>query len=151
MILLLLIASLGFGLLASGGVLTVLVSVGLVPRFIQRAHSGKHITLLENFIIAGTIFGELWSVFPISPSLSGWLGTLFLLFFGLFAGTFEGCVALAIAEMLNTIPIAERRLRGRYHIAVNGMKPFITAVALGKMLGSLWYFMNRIYRFGGIP
>ena len=81
MILLLLIASLGFGLLASGGVLTVLVSVGLVPRFIQRAHSGKHITLLENFIIAGTVFGELWSVFPVSLSLPGWLGTMLLFFF----------------------------------------------------------------------
>ena len=48
MIVLLSIASLAFGMLVSGGVLTILVSVGLITRFADKTNTADHITKYEN-------------------------------------------------------------------------------------------------------
>ena len=58
------IIGLCFGLLAASGVLTVLVAVGLMPRFAGRVHEAKHILLFENMIIWGTMSGTFVSLFP---------------------------------------------------------------------------------------
>lgn len=128
----------GFGSLASAGVFTVLASVGLVPRFAGKMHVARHIFALEEAVVWGTIIGGVMSVFyrfwgngvlPVS-----W-GRLILAVFGLFAGMFVGCLALAIAEMLNSIPIFSRRIGFRHGLGVA-----ILSAALGKLLGSLFYF-----------
>ena len=54
---------------------------------------------------------------------------------GLFMGMFVGCLALAIAEMLDSIPIFARRVSYRH-----GLGLAVLAVAIGKLLGSLYYF-----------
>jgi stage V sporulation protein AB len=43
---------------------------------------------------------------------------------------------MALAEILNMFPILFRRLKLR-----EGLGIMITALALGKMAGSLWYFI----------
>ena len=65
------IIGLSFGGLAAAGVLTVLVAVGLVPRYVGRVHEAKHITLFENMIILGTMSGTLVSFFGGLVSDSG--------------------------------------------------------------------------------
>lgn len=97
-----------FGILSSAGVFTVLASVGLVPRFAGKMHVAKHIFALEEAVVFGTVAGGCASVFYKSLGegiLPSWPGTAFLIVFGFFAGIFVGCLALAIAEMLNSIPI----------------------------------------------
>lgn len=143
------IAAVGFGILSSGGVLTVLLSVGLVPRFIQRTNTACDVIIYENYIILGAVIGGLYGVFPPHLRLDFFCGNLVLIFYGFFSGIFEGCVAITIAEMLDALPICERRLRGKNGNKINGMKPFITSIALGKMFGSLFYFYNHLYRYGG--
>ena len=59
--------------------------------------------------------------------------------FGLFAGMFVGCFAIAIAEMLNTIPISVRRIR-----LGQGAGIIILALSLGKTAGSLIYFLMQL-------
>ena len=44
------IGGLGFGIIVSGGVFTVLVAVGLVSRFAGKTHTGKYILLYESCI-----------------------------------------------------------------------------------------------------
>jgi stage V sporulation protein AB len=148
--LLLCFAMAGFGMLAAGGVFTVFVSVGLVPRFADKTHTGKYLTLYENSIVAGAVSGCIFSVYADFfirlagesrvarwPGWQLW-GRVILLVFGLFAGIFVGCIAIAIAEMLNTIPIFVRRIRlGR------GLGITLLAVALGKTVGALLYFYFR--------
>ena len=100
-----------FGILSSAGVFTVLASVGLVPRFAGKMHVAKHIFALEEAVVFGTVAGGCSSVFYKSLGegiLPPWSGTAFLIVFGFFAGIFVGCLALAIAEMLNSIPIFSR-------------------------------------------
>ena len=61
--------------------------------------------------------------------------------FGLFAGMFIGCLALAIAEMLDSIPIFARRVSFRH-----GLGGAILGMAAGKICGSLFYFATELHR-----
>ena len=144
-------AFLGFGLLSSGGVFTVFVTVGLVPRFADKTHTAHKIVLYENSIVAGAILGCLFSVYPdlikdfggkmalaVIPDWGVW-GNVILAVFGIFAGMFVGCFAIAIAEMLNTIPIFTRRIR-----LGKGVGIVMLCLALGKTVGSLIYFYLRL-------
>ena len=67
------------------------------------------------------------------------LAYVFLGIAGLFAGMFVGCLALAIAEMLDSIPIFTRRISFRH-----GLGCMILSIALGKVCGSLLFFLRSI-------
>lgn len=145
-----------FGVLAAAGVFTVLVAVGLVPRFAGKTHTGRRVILYEEMVIVGTIIGGSASVFERYISVGdrlrdfeligvegqtvlGCLLLCVLALFGLFSGMFVGCLALAIAEMLDSIPIFARRIGFRH-----GMSIAIGAMALGKIGGSLFYFIKDL-------
>lgn len=150
------------GLIVSAGVFTVLISVGLIPRFAGKMHVARKIFVLEEMVVFGTLFGGFFSVFGdwgmigefvrehavfgsrATEGVWNLIGTVFLLVFGVFAGIFVGCLALAIAEMLNTIPIFARRIGFRHGLGIA-----ILAVALGKLVGSLVYFTQQVYLYGG--
>ena len=153
------VCGLSFGFLASAGVFTVLVSVGLIPRFAGKMHVARKVFALEEAVV-GTICGGFLSVFSEYGHLGGfvlsrqifgeetvliwkWIGSTVLILWGFFAGMFVGCLALAIAEMLNSIPIFARRIGFRHGLGVA-----IAAAALGKLLGSLIYFARGIYLSG---
>lgn len=142
-----------FGLLASAGVFTVLVAVGLIPRFAGKSHTAGQIILYEEMVILGTVAGGLVSVFERYCHFGEWsvsrgisqatvqaVGTTAVTLFGLFAGMFIGCLALAIAEMLDSIPIFSRRAGFRHGLGVA-----VCAMAAGKLCGSLWYFFMEIH------
>lgn len=133
-----------FGLMTAGGVFTVLLAVGLIPRFAGKTHTGNRVFLYENMVILGTILGGAMSVFEPSVAPMGSLGALFVVCYGLFAGIFIGSLAMAIAEMLNSIPIFARRIGFRHGLGI-----VVSAMALGKLAGSLFYFYNKMYLFGG--
>lgn len=143
------VGGLSFGLLAAAGVFTVLVAVGLVPRFAGKTHTGRHVVLYEEMVIAGTAVGGVFSLFEryfhfeesllqagLSMGVLSLLGNAALIVFGIFAGMFVGCLALAIAEMLDSIPIFSRRIRFRHGLGIA-----IIATALGKFTGSMLFFL----------
>lgn len=152
-----------FGLLAAGGVFTVLISVGLIPRFAGKMHVSKKVLLFEEAVIFGTLTGNFLSTFERYGRIGDWViqnqifgkaftetiwysvGSVVLIAFGIFAGIFVGCLALAIAEMLNSIPIFARRINFRHGLGVA-----IVAMALGKAVGSLVYFLHAVYLYGGM-
>ncbi len=155
------LCGLSFGLLSSAGVFTVLASVGLVPRFAGKMHVANKVFLLEEAVIFGTLFGGFFSVFPDYGRIGDFLltrqvfgeytmpmvevtGTIFLIAGGLFAGMFVGCLAFAIAEMLDSIPIFARRMGFRHGLGIA-----ILAAALGKLVGSLLYFAKDIFLTSG--
>ena len=140
-----------FGVLTAAGVFTVLSAVSLVPRFIGKTHSAKEIRLYENMIIYGTTIGGVFSVAGDELRLGMFfLGTvgvpegiwMTIAYFilaagGLFSGMLVGCLALAIAEMLDSIPIFTRRISFRH-----GLGLVVLSMAIGKLVGSLFYFMH---------
>jgi len=139
----------GGGLTVAGGVFTVLLAVGLIPRFAGKTHTAKHILLYEEMVVIGTIVGCFLSVYErygqlgrfildqVGMEVTLWhmIGRTLLAVSGLSHGIFVGCLALAIAEMLDTIPIFSRRV----HLQ-KGLGIVICFVAIGKMLGSMVYF-----------
>lgn len=153
-LLLILIGS-SYGLLSAAGVFTVFVAVGLVPRFAGKTHTAKYILVYEEMVVFGTMVGGFVSVFSrysgvgaylqqtFPEQLGLWLGlgTVVQLIFGLFCGMFVGCLALAIAEMLDSIPIFARRISFRH-----GLGFAILGVAIGKLCGSLLYFYSELYK-----
>lgn len=154
------VCGLSFGLLSSAGVFTVLASVGLIPRFAGKMHVAKKIFVMEEAVIFGTLAGGIGSLYSDKLKVGELLlqsrmfgegsqivvqvaGTVFLLIFGLFSGMFVGCLAFAIAEMLDSIPIFARRAGLRHGLGVA-----ISAAAAGKLLGSLLYFAKGIFLTG---
>lgn len=156
-ILFLVLLGLGYGMLASAGVFTVFVAVGLVPRFAGKSHTAGKILLYEEMVVFGTLIGGLWSIYPEFSQVSAWaqqkfpehlilirnLGIVAQGVFGLFSGMFVGCLALAIAEMLDSFPILARRISFRH-----GLGLAILSLALGKLFGSLWYFATELKNTG---
>lgn len=152
---LLALAGFSFGLLAAAGVFTVLSAVGLIPRFAGKTHSAKETWLYEDMVIIGTIIGCICSIFRRYLQIGAWLeqrlpglswlwnvlGQGFLGVSGLFYGMFVGCLALAIAEMLDSIPIFTRRISFRH-----GLGCAVLAMAVGKLCGSLFYFWQELHR-----
>lgn len=130
-----------FGLLAASGVLTVLLAVGLMPRYIARIHKAKDVLLFENIIVLGTMFGTSIDLFGmyIGQTDLGLLGMVIRALYGFFSGIFVGTLALAIAEMLDAFPIFFRRAN-----ITGGIRWIIFAIALGKMVGGYLYFYFAI-------
>lgn len=151
----LIVTGASYGLLSAAGVFTVLVAVGLIPRFAGKTHTSHYILLYEEMVIFGTLAGCFVTVFPeycqwgsfLRDNYPGktvlWttLGNAAQAVFGLFSGMFIGCLALAIAEMLDSIPIFSRRISFRH-----GLGLAISCMAAGKLCGSLLYFATEFHR-----
>ena len=142
------------GLMVSGGVFTALLALGLVPRFAGKTHTANKILSYESAVILGCTVGGVLSALPIDAYLEqfiyrnaafqtvifSWISRMIMSGSGFFAGCFVGCVALAIAEMLDSIPIFARRIQFKHGLGIA-----VLAVAIGKTVGSLLYFIMRIY------
>ena len=134
--LLLVIIGLGSGVTVAGGVFALITTIDIVPRMADVTHTAKYVTSYEMAVLAGGVFGNHLSTFPISLSLPVWTVGLY----GLCSGIFVGCLAVALAEALNVTAIFTRRLRLHKGIAL-----IICSMAIGKTLGSLLYFYNEYY------
>lgn len=141
-----------FGIMVAGGVFTVLFVVGLVPRFAGKTQTARYELLYEEAIIAGAAAGCLLSVFDFPYGFGKSMLALpqgayeaititLLILIGVLSGMFVGCLALAIAEMLDSIPILARRLSFRHGLGV-----VVLSIAAGKLAGSLLYFLLRLYK-----
>lgn len=145
------VCGLSFGLMVAAGVFTVLFVVGLLPRFASKTNTARYEIFYEEFIIAGTMIGCVASVFQF-PLIIGdtirllptgvyeIITNMLLLIIGVFTGIFVGCLALAIAELLDSIPIFARRVK--LH---GGFEIIVVAVALGKLIGAIIYFVYEFF------
>lgn len=142
-IILLWIIGISSGIMVSAGVFTVLFVVGLVPRFAGRTDTARCEIFYEECLIFGALLADVLSVFPIKESLGGSpdiLQTILLIVIGIFAGIFVGCLSIALAEVLDGIPIFARRVKLKMGVSIA-----VLAIALGKIAGSLVYFINRFF------
>lgn len=117
------------GFLVAAGIFAFTVMVGVVTRIIARTKTIRHLSLFEDCIVLGGTLGSIVSIWQ--PRLP--LGTAFLACYGIFSGIHAGCLAIALAEMVNAIPVFVRRVKLRI-----GLAYIITAFAFGKAFGVLW-------------
>jgi len=126
------IIGLGSGLVVAGAVYAFLTIVGVVPRLAQKTRTTGQIKGYETALIFGGIFGTLTGIFQFYLPI-GNIGTVITSFAN---GIFFGCLAMSLAEVLNVLPIFSRRARIQ-----RGMFFLVLALAVGKLVGSLMYFL----------
>ena len=106
----------------------------MISDFADRTHTGEHVLLYEDAVSVGGILGNIFFLFQVSVPGAGW----FLPVFGLLAGIFTGCWAMALAEMLEVFPIFVRRIK-----LLRCIPWAILGTAIGKGVGSLIFFYQR--------
>lgn len=124
------------GIIISGAVFAFIAIIGVVPRLAQKTKTEDKIRFYEEAIIWGGIIGTASMIIDFHLPIGKFLASLYAGCIGIFFG----CLAVSLAEILNVIPILTRR--GRIQ---TGLKYFILAVALGKLIGSIIY--SRIPSF----
>jgi stage V sporulation protein AB len=123
---------LGSGMVVSGAVFAFITAIGIVPRFAQKTRTQAHCRIYETAITLGGIFGTIAGFVQLRVPLGG----VVLAALSLCAGVFFGSLAMSLAEVLDVIPILTRR--GRIE---RGIFFFVLAIAMGKVVGSLLYFL----------
>lgn len=126
------------GGIVAAGVFAFLAIIGIFPRIIGSTGTSGHIVLCETMMILGGTFGNVIDLFHF-PKLFG--GGIMLSVWGAAIGIFVGCLVMSLAETLKALPVLSRRI----YLAV-GMQYVIAAIAAGKFLGAMVYF---IYGVGG--
>lgn len=130
--------SFGTGIVISGAVFAFIVIIGIVPRFAQKTKTENYVRIYENAITAGGIFGASTMFFM--HYLPIW--EPFAAFLGLCLGIFVGALSVSLAEVLDVVPILVRRAGLK-----KGLVYFMLAVALGKLAGSLLYYLYPNFYF----
>lgn len=134
------IVGLSAGVIVAGGLFSFIVGLGVISDFADRTHTGEHILLYEDSVALGGIIGNLMWIYDVAipAPIAGVLGEFVSLFFGLLSGVFVGCWAMALAEMLDVFPIFIRRFK-----VIRYVPYMILAVAIGKGIGAIIFFVNR--------
>ena len=122
----------GSGVVISGAVFAFISVIGVVPRFAQKTNTKKFIPLYEEAIMFGGILGCVEGFFNFHLPLP----RVIVAALGFCTGIFYGCLAVSLAEVLHVIPILTRRTK-----LGKGMFFFILAIALGKLMGSVIYYI----------
>lgn len=123
----------------AAGTFAFLLVIRVIPRMVQKAKLEHKLIYIENIVFRGILFGTVLSLFSWKKKwLFTILGRSILTIFGLSAGIFVGCLAVALAEILDTFPIFFRRL----HIRESFGSGMIFIMAMGKLIGSLFFFLT---------
>lgn len=130
----LILLGLSSGGVVAAGIFSFISAIGIVPRMAKRTATQKYIPLYEDMITIGGVFGT--TTMFVSYHLP--IGNILVAIFAFANGIFVGCLAIALAEVLNVIPIFLRRSR-----IVAGIPMFICSIALGKIFGSFLYFIIK--------
>lgn len=126
-----LLAIIGFagGMVVAAGVFSFITLLGVVNRLASKTSTAKHIVLYENMVILGGILGNTWFVYQWDLPF----GVIGLILYGLFSGIFIGCQAMALAEVLDVIPVFAKRIKIKY-----GMPYIVVSIAIGKAVGAFF-------------
>ena len=121
------------GLLVAGGLFAFLALVGVVTRLAAGTTTAKYLMFYEDMSLLGCVGGNLLFLYGFSLPL----GNIFLGMYGLGAGVFTGCLAAALAEVVNMMPVLSERVSLK-----KGMAGIMGLFALGKLIGSLFGLLH---------
>lgn len=119
------------GLFCATGFFALITMLGLINRFAQKTRTAMDIVWYEECVIFGVTIGTVWMLFQIILPF----GNMGVAVIGLFGGIYAGCLSVALAETIKTIPILIRRVK-----IEKGIGTGILLFAIGKSIGSLIYF-----------
>ena len=125
------LAIIGFagGVSVAAGTFALITALGIIPRLASRMGVAEHVYKLESAVVLGGTIGSLLSVYHFPMRI----GDVGIIIFGLFAGIFDGCLSMALAEAIRVFPILCQRINLNY-----GIYLLIFMMAAGKALGTLY-------------
>ena len=118
--------SAGIGL--AGGFFALLISLGIISRFAHQTKTGAYLWVYEMAVAAGGILGTVWYLYSWQIPV----GKLGLGIYGTSSGIFVGAWAMALTEIIDTIPIFMRRIYLK-----KGLVLIVWSLAIGHTVGSL--------------
>lgn len=122
-----------FGVAVAAGLFAFLVTVGVPTRLAAGTKTAKYSMLYESVAIVGVTVANVVDLFQFRlPD-----GMLWRLACGLSCGVFVGCLAAALAEVVNVLPVMARRIKLKV-----GLPYIVLAFAIGKGFGA-WYQLIR--------
>lgn len=131
------LAALCAGAAVAGGTFAFLIALGVIPRLIGKSNTAKQIFTYEIAVFLGGVSGNIASVF-LDISIPG--SRLILAIYGLCAGIFVGCIAVSLAEIINTFPIIFRKFKIQ-----QGLTWIVFSMAMGKLIGAMAHFIKELY------
>lgn len=131
------IIGLSGGLAVGTGYVAFLSVLGILPRLVQLSKTNFFIRGYEVAIIIGSMTG----CFVSFTTVHFHVGKVIVLFIGSLCGVFIGLLAAALTEVLNVLPILAKRI-----YADHAVLWFLSALALGKMTGSLFQWLYFIWK-----
>ncbi len=121
------------GLLVAGGLFAFFALTGVVTRLAAGTKTAKCMMFYEDMTLLGCTAGNLFFLYRYALPF----GNLFLGFQGMGAGIYTGCLAAALAEVINMMPVLSERVGLK-----KGMTWIMLMFALGKLAGALFGLLN---------
>ncbi|MDE7210402.1 MAG: stage V sporulation protein AB [Lachnospiraceae bacterium] len=119
------------GALVAAGMFAFVTMIGVVSRMAARTKSFSKVLLYEDLVVLGAAVGNI--LFLYEPNLTmPAMGALWRIVFGVFAGVYVVCLSIALAELLNVVPIFSRRIKLN-----RGLTAFVLTFAFGKLIGAV--------------
>ncbi|NLX61595.1 MAG: stage V sporulation protein AC [Tissierellia bacterium] len=120
------------GLTVGGALAAFVTLLDFIPRLIQLTNTRKYIKLYQNLYALGGLLISLLYFFNYGLKLSRIISMLVSFIMGVFTGLFSS----ALAEVLNVIPVLSKKFKLKHNL-----KYIVFAMLLGKVSGSLWYWL----------
>ena len=117
------------GLAVGGGYIAFLTVLGVTPSGITLSKTEKHIKIYISCLIIGSLIGTYLSFTTATFNQP----VIFIAFWGLMHGVFNGMLAAALTEILNVFPIISKRIGLSKHVLW-----LMMAIIFGKIFGSLF-------------
>ncbi len=121
------------GLVVATGLLSFIISLGLISKLAYRTHTAHAIPVYKVMVELGGIIGNAIYIFQLKVPVP----YLLVPILGLCIGAFVGCWALSIAEVINIIPLFIRRFQ-----VAKYLKYIILILAIGKIVGAAFLFIT---------
>ncbi|MBC8587027.1 stage V sporulation protein AB [Paratissierella segnis] len=131
----LILMSIGGGVVVGGAYAAFIALIEIFPRVIQLTETNRYLKLYEDMYILGGFLASFVYFYDFSIKL----GKISTLPIGFILGAYIGLFSSALAETLNVIPIMAQKFK--LNRKENAIK---RALLMGKVAGSLYYFLIHI-------
>ena len=125
------IIGLSGGIIIASALVALLLELKIIPRYAGITNTAKNILLYENIVMAGAVWGNIMTIYPVKMPGGSCLAALI----GLCSGIFIGSWIIALTEILDMIPIMSRRTGLK-----RGLASVVIATALGKTVFTLVFY-----------
>ena len=123
------------GSIVAAGVYSFITMLQIIQRLSSNTGTAKYVTFYEDCVMMGGILGNAIYLFEWKLPF----GQIFMGVYGVPTGMFVGCLAFALAEVIDVFPAIYRRLS-----LTMGIPYLIICMAVGKGLGAMYQLIiNR--------